>query len=490
MKANTISTLNYLGHPVSIPNSTTSSPSSGKSHFMHLPAELVDSILDLLTPVDLASLSQVCHALRRYANEDSRWHRLVQSNVPEVAVSTCYPFKTFRDLYAAHEPFWFLTRYKIWFCDHNLMGKMMVVRYDQRRGCIEGYLLLAENQDGGLGHWPADPKVIIHKFEPVVRLHLDKPILKLHPRDCHRRVRFTPEVPLDLDGILQCNLMLSSPLHPSHQPSPAAWAPSYGVWPPPAVPAAQRTASTAPYGPADPQIYTIPSCRADAADRFFRIRQWIEHVAPSLSGSSRRHNDGSPAEINGQPLNPLPPAGTHPYGPVGLLGTSIFPAVVRQRRGEDGNTTTTGPVIGEEVVTYATIDPALYTPTPEKPWRGIWVGDYCGHGSEFLLIHQPDDPPQMAPLEPQRLHETDEEFDARRKYRGRLEAIKLTGDANVPRGEYTFIADDLGEGGFVADSNDPPFIGRRIVRSKGHIAGTGFVNGKTQPLGFFYFFIF
>jgi hypothetical protein len=46
--------------------------------------------------------------------------------------------------------------------------------------------------------------------------------------------------------------------------------------------------------------------------------------------------------------------------------------------------------MGEEVSTYATLDPKLYTPTEEKPFRGIWVGDYSGHGCEFLLMNQPD----------------------------------------------------------------------------------------------------
>jgi hypothetical protein len=140
--------------------------------------------------------------------------------------------------------------------------------------------------------------------------------------------------------------------------------------------------------------------------------------------------------------------------------------------------------IGEEVTTYSTLDPSLYTPTKTKPWRGIWVGDYSGHGCEFLLLNQPDDPPATDEeldlvREPS---ESNEEWEQRRLnarvYRGRLEAIKLTGDPNVPRGEYTFVADDLGPDGFVCVSSDPPFTGSRVVRSKGHIAETGFVTGE------------
>jgi hypothetical protein len=61
---------------------------------------------------------------------------------------------------------------------------------------------------------------------------------------------------------------------------------------------------------------------------------------------------------------------------------------------------------------------------------------------------------------------------------GRLEAIKLTGDPNIPRGEYTFIAPDIGHGGFMRIADEEVFRGSRIVRSAGHIAARGFRAGK------------
>lgn len=61
---------------------------------------------------------------------------------------------------------------------------------------------------------------------------------------------------------------------------------------------------------------------------------------------------------------------------------------------------------------------------------------------------------------------------------GRLEMIKLTGDPNVPRGEYTFIAPDIGHGGFVRIADEELFKGARVVRSAGHIAGRGFQHGE------------
>jgi hypothetical protein len=82
----------------------------------------------------------------------------------------------------------------------------------------------------------------------------------------------------------------------------------------------------------------------------------------------------------------------------------------------------------------------------------------------------------------QRGDETKEEWERRkweeRVYRGSIEAIKLTGDPNVPRGEYTFISDDISRAGFVRTATEVKFRGARIVKSRGHIAATMFRNGK------------
>jgi hypothetical protein len=149
--------------------------------------------------------------------------------------------------------------------------------------------------------------------------------------------------------------------------------------------------------------------------------------------------------------------------------------------------------VGEEIATYATLGPALYTPTPTKPFRGIWVGDYGGHGCEFLWINQPDDDDDLLDTTtslddniPRPENESDEDYAARKRdaaiYRGSLKAVKLTGDPNVPRGEVTFVADDLGDGGFVRVAREEPFEGVRVVRSRGHVAHNGFVNGEYLSL--------
>ena len=150
--------------------------------------------------------------------------------------------------------------------------------------------------------------------------------------------------------------------------------------------------------------------------------------------------------------------------------------------------------VGEEIATYATLGPDLYTPTPSKPFRGIWVGDYGAHGCEFLLLYQPDDEPDDPPFDPDSIirldGETDEEYAARQRdavvYRGRLEAIKLTGDANVPRGEVSFVVDELGVGGTEVHVEHPRVrFSARAIESRGHIARTGYANGECYPCFYF-----
>ncbi|KAK3317781.1 hypothetical protein B0T19DRAFT_435566 [Cercophora scortea] len=454
-----------------------------------LPTELINSILSYLCPADLVAVSATCHALRIHAHDDRLWRAFVQASVPGVRITSSYPCDSFRTLFQVHEPRWYLPRHKIWFSDGDLTGRLVIARYDQRRGCIEGYQLVAVSTRTAFQTWQADSNVIIHAFEPKVMLHLDKPVLQLSAdnpaQQYHRSIlsinlrepeggssesthipssRFRPEIPMPLGSsdTVRSNFIharIIPPLSPTELSSLSF--PYNDIWPPPTIPAPHRVFSASPRvdrilgsfttlahagspntTPADENgsnnnnNYLLsddpaPRSRREMSDQTFRIRKWLEVRDITIPGIEA--------------------------GSVGLH-------------------------IGEEISTYATLDPALYTPTPTKPYRGIWVGDYSGHGCEFLLIHQPDDddPLDADTTLVRGADETDESFAQRKAdqtvYRGRLEAIKLTGDPNVPRGEFTFVVDDLGDDGFLEVVQDEPFKGARVVKSRGHIANTGFVN--------------
>lgn len=139
----------------------------------------------------------------------------------------------------------------------------------------------------------------------------------------------------------------------------------------------------------------------------------------------------------------------------------------------------------QEVQTFATLDPKLYTPTPQYPWRGIWIGDYSGHGCEFMLMHQPELPPFDQSSVVRKENETDAEFEQRRHdaaiYRGSIQAIKITGDPNIPRAENTFVAEDISDDALVRIAEEKTFHGARIVKSRGHVAERFFLRGKFMP---------
>ncbi|KAF4954010.1 hypothetical protein FGADI_5546 [Fusarium gaditjirri] len=449
-----------------------SDPYPGLPLLLHLPPELIDNILSHLSPYELSAISATCRDLHKHALSDVLWYPLVQENVPGVTLTSPRPCDSYHELYVAHDRLWFLPRQKIWFCDRDLTGRLMIVRYDPRRGCIEGYQLLASRDRQIQQSFLGQGDVLINEFDPKVKLHLDKPVLQFRvgeraPEEFLSRPganRFADEMPVTLDDRIDAlfsNFMLTCELDQEEaQQNLTSNFPYGNVWPPPHIPSNHHVSGSSTQVTSDGIFVKTPSSRPrrreEVSERFFRIRQWME-----MTGGLSRV--GMAAGLGG-----------------------IYNMLRLSRTAVDGGMPNIH--VGEELITYSTLDPKLYTPTVLKPWRGIWVGDYSTHGCEFLLIHQPDDETSATDEElglVRRDSERDEEWEARRTegrtFQGRLEAIKLTGDPNVPRGEITFVADDIGPNGVVnGPPVDPCFQGMRVVHSKGHIANTGFASGKNS----------
>ncbi|CAK7206167.1 hypothetical protein SEUCBS139899_008952 [Sporothrix eucalyptigena] len=687
-----------------------------------LPGELLDAILALLEPRDLARVAQVCKALRERALADHWWIRFIQRNLPSVCgpvSATPLPahVRSFHELYVAHEARWFLPRHKIWISGPDMVGKVVLVRYDPRRACIEGYQLVAISRRAQTFDWPTNPSVVVQAFEPEVRIHLDRPILKLdahlpevaplstsilpqrpaqedkgkgkekatgfpqgpidsadaeeQPPQKKPKISFyqppgtsfswdayayaissdTPAigpicprirpVMMDLDGgspyvpnpsRIRRQFIFGRPLHrdvavvggvdsvhprnynrsadpgmfgpiigtpgyddvDGHVDDFADWRrpyrsrrstipyPQYTIWPPPELPAPHRVRSTEitphhyPRGPVGQ-----PRLRSDVSERAFHIRTWLEASAvdiprmfaavmaspPPLSDATIAAADTPEAAasnaVTEAVITTIAPYGSSLLRANGTFTTteadvasSVAAAAAATEEAEASSssagastevsssaaTTSAQPVPPEDTApsapvsttditsiamplnkmvrdtleTYATIDPHYYTPTEDRPFRGLFVGDYSAHGCEFLLVYQSDDVLKMptnenaegggyggggesdedtsssssgsasavAPVDdlPRFTGESDGDYAQRlrdhRIYRGSIRAIKLTGDPNVPRGEVSFLAPDLGPNGLDRVIHEEPFANVRMVKSRGHIAGTRFINDR------------
>jgi hypothetical protein len=449
-----------------------------------LPAELIQHILSFLSLSDLTTVHCVNHALNEHAQQDTLWQPLVQAQVPGHNVSKP-KYLTWKELYQQHYPYWFLAKNKIWFADTAHTGKLLVARYDHRINAIEAYTLVAERQQPIMQSWEWNPEAIIHTFSPKVQLDMNAPVVRLNG-DSYERIysdRLQHEIYMDvhhesplISAKLYSRLLLTRPW-PRDITTTAT-----PVWPPLILPSPERTRNdTSPSG--FKHTANKPARIQELSTSTFRLRKWMEFVS-------------------------------RPNG-VGMR-------------------------IGEDITTFATLPEASYTPTQRKPWQGIWCGDYAGHGCEFLLITQPDEPRPLperaewamrsreregsvssagswstAPTDAamssdeEELFETADDLedsvatlqgaylddgspldegadvptesdDDDAVYRGRIEAIKLTGDPNIPRGEYTFIAPDIGPNGLIRVATEEMFKGARIVKSVGHIAARGFREGECE----------
>lgn len=409
-------------------NSTQDSES--QPQLLRLPSELLHQILSYLSARDLACVSATCRTLADHGSNDLLWVDLVNANLP-LKIEDSGPYDSFRRLYAAHHPCWFLPRSKIWFSDTEHTGNLILARYDNRRGVIEAYRVLADSHNHQFQVWDWDPDVIIMTFKPRISLWLDDPVvlLKGNPSTfpsrsqyLHREIRMPMAVESQhvFNAFSLCSKEIPSNLviRPDRQ------------WPPLKIPSGNRVYRDVEHHWS--QWENPPKHVSQVCESAFRVRRWA-HFRLGL--------------------------------PILTAGSS------------------------ETLTTYATLDPDLYTPTREKPYQGIWVGDYPSHGCEFLLFLQRDSESDSGSTtassrasfehpETEMSGETSAAFGQDIIEQGSLQAIKLTGDPNVPRGEISFIAEDIGPNGLIRVADEAPFKGARIVRGRGHVAGFGFRDGK------------
>jgi hypothetical protein len=121
-----------------------------------------------------------------YSTDDRLWRRHVQENVPGQQITSPHPYASFRELYSAHDPHWFLPKYKFWFSDAGLPGRIIMTRYNPRDGSIEGFQLICQNVNASFHTWHAPPgPSIVSGFSPSLYLYYQIPTLRLPGRPPH-----------------------------------------------------------------------------------------------------------------------------------------------------------------------------------------------------------------------------------------------------------------------------------------------------------------
>ncbi|KAJ5709356.1 hypothetical protein N7493_010690 [Penicillium malachiteum] len=373
-----------------------------------LPAEILQQVLSYLSARDLARMSATCRLFTEHCKDDRLWAALVNSHLP-TPIHDPGLFSSFRHLYLTHLSYWFIPQHKIWFADNEHTGNLILARYDNRRGVIEGYRVVADRGTPSLKIWQSNPDVMIQSFDPQVRLWLDDPVLLLKDHDEDPTNTDTPRdwmlerrMPMPAEAQHVYSSLVLCPKEPREPAEHEVNTWQEQLWPPPLIPSDHRTQRDL-----STNQLIAPSCSSQASEFAFRIRRWANFRLVLSLG----HN--------------------------------------------------------EALTTYSTLDPQFYLPTKEKPYQGIWVGDYSAHGCEFLLFIQRD------PVGVQDPDETENNADSV-VHKGSFEAIKLTGDPNVPRGEVSFRAEDIGPNGLVRVDSNEPFENARIVHCRGHVAGIGF----------------
>ncbi|KAK2742879.1 hypothetical protein FQN55_007663 [Onygenales sp. PD_40] len=411
--------------------------SKGRPPLLLVPSEILYLILSNLPAPSLVSTSATCRSLRKHAQADILWMPLVNNNLPTPLTDPA-PFPSFRELYASQFPMWFVARNMIWISDAKDTGKLMIARYNPRRCQIEGFRVVAAHRIRQFESWTYDRDVLIHSFKPQVSLWMGDPVLELakstpplsrKPYEDWRRNEIRMPMATEAQRIFN-SFMLCKKVTAEEDDT------DISVWPPRIIPSDYRADVSYERYLSFQAQEDKPQRLEEVCESAFRLKRWMRF---------------------------------------GNLGTAFDIGTVR-----DG------------ISTYGTLRRELYTPTREKPYQGIWVGDYSGHGSEFLLVLQRDGHSLSGDE-----HATSENADtvddsSSSTYStsqdssmplpsGRLEAIKLTGDPNVPRGEITFYADDIGQGGLIRIADEEIFRGARVVHSKGHIASTNFRDDKFIP---------
>jgi len=426
----------------------------------NLPWEIFQKCVSSVSPFDLAALSSTCQTLYKWIKDDSLWEPHVNSTI-WTPLQDPLPYSSFRELYIAHNRFWFVAERNIWISNHFPYGKLAIARYNSQHDRIDILEVLASFDKGNFRPWSRNPDISILLTHTDAELHLNEPIISLKPSDCRVSNTVTsgaaePSVLKDITYTTTTTPGLRVAFQFCAVEDPTL-VPTLGdVWPPAIIPSCGKIIEHS-------RLPTITRRgNGDFSSSMFHISKSIKFGHPGLFGSRY---------INGQEVLYRHNEYWHPN----QVNTFMT------KNTNIGQTWRSN-------AKFAAIAPEAYIATESKPWQGIYSGDYGAHNSEFILVTQLDteriiesldlkprqidgvrewlrvdsvDPQQDSPLKGN--------HDDGQTNRGSIVAVKLTGDPNIPRGQYTFIAPDISDNGTLRIAEEEEFTGARVVRAVGHV---------------------
>jgi hypothetical protein len=361
---------------------------------LRLPDTILTCIISYLDdPQSLARAASVSRRFREIAYSDALWKTFVNSCLP-TPIESCKPAPSFRRLFIAFHPYWFIPKFRFWLSDEYPRGQLLIARFNPSPLCIEAWAVVADRVHARYQPWSFDPEVMIHESDMRVRVDQQHSVFRFGVRD--------EDWNADDDGLGSRHVRAAMMYEGSAAAAQSRMELTLG-----------HTSTKTPIG-GDLGMWPISDMSASTS---------ISRVSAGTSIPDSFRPSSTPADC-------------HPT--FGLHHHSI-----------------------DKTVTYGTISPNATTPSVEKPWQGIWCGDYFHHGVEFLLVLQPDS------------IDTDQ--------RKSLLAVKLTGDPNIPRWQYSFVVPDLLEPGLVRIAEEEELRGARLVRSAIHVAANGFKSSKWNP---------
>lgn len=136
-----------------------------------LPNTILTRIISYLDPQSLARAASVNHQFQELAHSDALWKTFINSYLP-TPIESCGPAPSFRRLFIALYPYWFIPKFGFWLSDEYPRGQLIIARFNPTLLCIEAWAVVADRENSGHRPWSVDAQVMIHDSD--MRVHVDR----------------------------------------------------------------------------------------------------------------------------------------------------------------------------------------------------------------------------------------------------------------------------------------------------------------------------